>query len=140
MTIMERLHDDESFVSTPTGVKPIRDIRADDEVISLDGDDRRTVAKVSRILLREGVRIVRAVFADGTVWRTTADQQVYCGGGEWRNIMDTVGHKALTETGGRIEVLRAEAAKKRETVYGFAVEGTNILFVNGVAAGGLDEK
>ena len=32
------------------------------------------------------------------------------------------------------------ACRKRLTTMAWAVEGTNILFVNGVAAGGLDEK
>ena len=80
----DKTHDEESLVSTPTGMKPICEIRAGDEVISLDGNDQSTIAKVHEITRASIERIFEVTFANGVIWRTTEDQQIYCGEGEWR--------------------------------------------------------
>jgi len=130
----------ESFVATPTGAKPICDIRAGDQVISLDEDDRETIAAVKAIVCKDIARIVQVVFDDGAIWRTTADQQVYCGGGKKQGITEETGSEVLTKMGGYTGIVRAVPLGERTTVYGLVVEGTNIIFVNDVAAVGYSEE
>ena len=136
----DKTHDEESLVSTPTGAKPIRDLRAGDEVISLDGNDHSTIAKVQEITRANIEPIFEVTFANGVIWRTTEDQQIYCGEGEWRNIINAGNHKAATEAGTFTKIVRIAATGDRETVYGLVVEGTNILFVNGIAARGFSKE
>ena len=135
-----KTHDEESLVSTPTGMKPICEICAGDEVISLDGNDQSTIAKVHEITRASIERIFEVTFANGVIWRTTEDQQIYCGEGEWRNIINAGNHKVATETGTSTKIVRIAATGNHETVYGLSVEGTNILFVNGIAARGFSKE
>ena len=131
---------EESLVSTLAGPKAICEIRAGDEVISLDGNEQKTVAKVQETRCASIEQIFEVAFTNGAIWRTTEKQQIYCGEGEWQHIKEAVGHKAVTETASHTKVKSVTPTGDRETVYGLVVEGTNIMFVNGIAAKGFSTE
>ncbi len=124
-------------VSTPEGPKAIREIRTGDEVISLDADGRKRVAKVIEMIAPREMPVVEVAFDNGSRWSATKTQWFYCGGDEYACVMNNSGSRALTLDGGTAGVQSAVETGRTEPVYDIVVEGLNVMFINGIAAEGF---
>ena len=127
----------ESLVSTPDGPKAIKDVKAGDEVISLDKDGSKRVAKVTDVIAPFEKPVWEVTFTDGHKWNTTETQWFYCGGDAFGCVMDDKGAQALTQDGQKAGIASVAATGRSELVYDLIVEGLNVMFVNGVAAEGF---
>ena len=127
----------ECLVSTPDGAKAIREIKAGDEVISLNNDGSRRIAKVIDVIEPREYPITEVTFTDGRKWNATKTQWFYCGDDEYACVMDDQGKKALTIDGESVGVENVVETGQSELVYDFVVEGLNVMFVNGIAAEGF---
>ncbi len=133
---MWRCFTGESLVSTPNGLKPIMELAIGDEVTTLDAQGQKTVGKIVGVLTPTEQEIVKVRFSNGKVWNTTPTQWYYCGNGEYNIAVNTEGRPALAEEG-NVTVVKATMSGQREIVYDIKVDGSNIMFVNGVAAEGF---
>ena len=127
----------ECLVSTPEGEKAIREIQKGDEVISLDEEGNKRVAKVALCITPKQMPIVEVTFTNGRKWNTTETQWFYCGDDDYACVMDDQGKEALTQDGQRTGVKEVVKTERSEFVYDFIVEGLNVMFINGVAAEGF---
>ena len=126
----------DSLIATPSGDKPIKDIKVGDEVFSLDETGAKRIAKVVDMVKPKEMPVVKAVFDNGKEWYTTSSQWFYCGGDDYAPIEDDAGKKAITLEGESTGLSGKEETGRTETVYDFVVEGLNVFFVNGIAAEG----
>lgn len=126
----------ESKISTPDGFKFAKDIKLGDEVFTFDTQDNKIVGKVLEIHLVADAKIVDVEFANGAVWKTTAVQWFYCGNDDYACVTNTKGKAALTEDGGKANVVKVTDNGEIANVYDFVIEGENIFIVNGVASEG----
>ncbi|WP_028129095.1 hypothetical protein [Selenomonas sp. AE3005] len=123
-------------VTTPTGYKNIEDIKAGDEVLSLNEQGDIVTKKVTYVNPPHKQRIVNACFKNGTVWHTTESQRYY--DGRHFSYIDYPG-EALVFHGRPSEIAALELTDKIAYVYDFAVDGVNVFFANDVAAEGFGE-
>ncbi len=121
----------ESSVHTPSGARPICDIAAGDTVVSLDHEGNMVEARVVGTTGGEAP-VIEVHFDDGRIWNTTSTQWFYDG---------TTSHNVWQHRGGNIVTLDGTAritdiveTGRKEAVYDLVLEGTNIMFINGVAA------
>ncbi len=129
----------ESLVSTPDGEKAIKEIKRGDEVISLDAEGNKRVAKVAFVITPAKMPVVEVTFTNGRKWNTTETQWFYCGGDDYACVMDDQGKEALTKDGQRTGVKDVVKTERSELVYDFIVEGLNVMFINGIAAEGFSK-
>jgi len=122
-----------SLVDTPTGAKPISEIKAGDIIFSLDENNNRVESKVTDTISAEE-KIIEVIFENGKKWETTSSQWFY-DGNKFYDIWQHNEHdifslegsskvKSITETG------------RKDKVYDIVVDGMNIMFINGMAAEG----
>ena len=127
----------ESMVSTPSGFVSIKEIKAGDEVISLDESGNSRTGKVTYARGFKGEPTFNVTFENGKEWHTTESQWFYCGDGKWGCAGKENDKKAFMEDGTNAGIKSIEKTGKTEPVYDIIVEGLNVFFVNGVAAEGL---
>lgn len=123
-------------VTTPCGYKNIEDIRAGDEVLSLNEQGDIVTKKVTYVNPPRLQRIVNVHFKNGTTWHTTESQRYY--DGRHFSYIDYPG-AALVFHGKPSEIATLELTDKMAYVYDFAVDGVNVFFANDVAAEGFGE-
>lgn len=127
----------ECLVTTPDGVKAIKDIKTGDEVISLDKNGSKRNAKVTDVIVPREMPVIEVTFTDGNKWNTTKTQWFYCGDDTYACAADDQGRKALTLDGQSAGVIEVVETERKELVYDFVVDGLNVMFVNGIAAEGF---
>ena len=126
----------ESKISTPDGLKLIKDIKVGDEVITLNEQNEKIIGKVLEVRSPVPNKIFLVEFDNGTIWQTTETQWFYSGNNEFAPIFDGEGKEALDEDGKFSKIIKVTETEEIQEVYDFTVEGLNVFFVEGVAAEG----
>ena len=128
-----------SMVATPQGDKPIEQIQAGDEVLGADAEGKIIHCRVTEVLAPAKERIFTVRFHNGSVWHTTDSQWFYTGT-EFYSLLNIRKHTALTVQGKQVAIDEVIRTERVEMVYDFAVDGYNVIFINGVAAEGYSRK
>lgn len=124
----------DSPVATPTGAKAIKDIKKGDVVYSLDSDGNRVQAEVKDTTSGEAA-VIEVHFDNGKVWNTTSTQWFY-DGKTFRNIWQHNGRDIVT-LDGVTKVTEIIETGRKENVYDFVIGGSNVMFINSIAAEGF---
>lgn len=139
----------DSQISTPNGMKAIKDIKLGDEVFTFDINDNKVIGKVLEIHAAANMKIVDVKFANGVVWKCTPFQWFYCGNDEyacvndtktfyrgWDKLTDETGKSALTEDKQSVSVVKVTNNGEVADVYDLVISIENNFIVNGIAAEG----
>ena len=139
----------DSQISTPSGMKSIKDMKLGDEVFTFDINDNKVIGKVLEIHAAADMKIVNVEFANGTVWKCTPFQWFYCGNDEyacvkdtktfyrgWDKLTDEIGKSALTEDKQSVSVVKITDNGEVADVYDLVISIENNFIVNGIAAEG----
>ena len=129
----------DSKISTPNGAKVISEIKVDDEVFSLDAQNKKVVGKVIEVRPIADEEIYKVEFSNGATWLTTSSQYFYCGNDDYACAIDSKGKAALTEDGATATVAKVTKTGEVKKVYDFIVDGVNVFFVEGIASEGYSE-
>jgi hypothetical protein len=123
----------DSPVDTPEGSRTIKEIKEGDIVYSLDKDGNRIETKVTGKTEAEAP-VINVYFSNGKVWNTTSTQWFYDG----KLFHDVWQHndRDVVTLEGAAKITDIVETGQRETVYDLIMDGTNIMFINGVAAEG----
>lgn len=131
-----------TLVTLPHGYAEIQDMKAGDEVLSLDKKGQLTPRRVLRVVRSEEPRsIVSVYFENGTVWHTTKGQRFFDGE---HFIFAEEGRQeaALVFGGSPTRILRVVPSDERAVVYDLVLEGDaaeQVFFANDVAAEGFGD-
>ena len=125
-----------SLVDTPSGARPICEIKPGDIVYSLDENNNKIEAKVTEAYNSEE-SIVEVLFDNGKKWETTPSQWFYSGN-KFYSIWQNEGHD-ITTLDGTARVKNITETTRKEPVFDIVIDGKNIMFINGLAAEGFGE-
>lgn len=123
-----------TLIDTPSGQKPIEEIQAGDEVLSLDDSGNIITSSVTVVSPARECEIAALYTTKGIV-KTTLTQRFLTPVG--LAYVEDIGDKAILTKDGAAQVL-AVGYWPSELVYDFTVSGRNIFFAGGLAAEGDD--
>ncbi|MBQ9505117.1 MAG: hypothetical protein IJU93_08915 [Lachnospiraceae bacterium] len=123
----------DSCVDTPKGCVPIQDVKEGDIVFSLDENGNRIETRVTGTTRGEG-SVIEVHFENGKVWNTTSTQWFY-DGKLFHDVWQHKDHDVVTLEGAT-KINDIVETGKKQVVYDLIMDGTNIMFIDGIAAEG----
>ena len=123
----------DSCVDTPKGCIPIQDVKEGDIVFSLDENGNRIETRVAGTTKGEG-SVIEVHFENGKVWNTTSTQWFY-DGKLFHDVWQHKDHDVVT-LDGATKIKDIVETGQKQIVYDLIMDGTNIMFIDGIAAEG----
>lgn len=118
-------------VDTPSGPKPIEDLKVGDQVWSRTHNGTLSPSTVVSVERDETLRYLRFTFVDGRRLEVTASHPIATGTG-WTEAGDLSPEQAMMGRFGNLDITAIETVLSWQAVYDISVEPHSNFFANGV--------